>query len=127
MSEVGKTVFEKVKEDYELEHKVPEELMIALTSATSKAHTKWQESRESNQFADFESALSENIKITKQLIPYWRKEEKTDYDVLLNQYEPGMTVEILDQVFDQVKEAYYIHPSSLSRKRNSTRNGFSFT
>lgn len=124
LSEVGKTVFEKVKEDYELEHKVPEELMIALTSATSKAHTKWQESRESKQFADFESALSENIKITKQLIPYWRKEEKTDYDVLLNQYEPGMTVEILDQVFDQVKEGIMSIRQALVEKGTAPETDF---
>lgn len=32
------------------------------------------------------------------------KEEKTPYDVLLNQYEPGMTTEILDSVFAQVKD-----------------------
>ncbi len=42
--------------------------------------------------------------MTKELIPYWKKNELTNYDVLLNQYEPNMTVEILDNVFSQVRD-----------------------
>ncbi|MGM9903971.1 MAG: carboxypeptidase M32 [Enterococcus sp.] len=124
LSEVGQVVFEKVKENYELEHLVPEELMSALTAATSKAHGKWQEARASKQFSDFQSALTENIHITKQLIPYWRKEEKTDYDVLLNQYEPGMTVEILDQVFAQVKEGILSIRQTLKEKGKEPATDF---
>lgn len=67
-------MFEKVKEDYELEYKVPEELMTALTAATSTAQVQWQQSRETKNFADFQEALTKNIELTKQLIPYWKKD-----------------------------------------------------
>ncbi len=62
LSETGKVIFEKVKEDYELEYKVPEELMTALTAATSSAQVQWQKSRESKKFTDFQPALTKKIR-----------------------------------------------------------------
>ncbi|MFS0925764.1 carboxypeptidase M32 [Enterococcus durans] len=124
LSETGKVIFEKVKEDYELEYKVPEELMTALTAATSSAQVQWQKSRESKKFTDFQPALTKNIELTKELIPYWKKDEATDYDVLLNQYEPGMTVEILDRVFDQLKAGILKIRQTLKEKGHEPRTDF---
>ena len=124
LSETGKVIFEKVKEDYELEYKVPEELMTALTAATSSAQVQWQKSRESKKFTDFQPALTKNIELTKELIPYWKKGEATDYDVLLNQYEPGMTVEILDRVFDQLKAGILKIRQTINEKGQEPRTNF---
>ncbi|MGM0157171.1 carboxypeptidase Taq metallopeptidase [Enterococcus sp. AZ191] len=124
LSETGKVIFEKVKEDYELEYKVPEELMTALTAATSSAQVQWQKSRETKKFADFQPALTKNIELTKELIPYWKKDEATDYDVLLNQYEPGMTVEILDRVFDQLKAGILKICQTINEKGQEPRTDF---
>ena len=77
---------------------------MAASAATSKAHTAWLKARKEKDFSLFKDALSENIRLTKELIPYWKKNELTNYDVLLNQYEPNMTVEILDNVFSQVRD-----------------------
>ena len=38
LSEVGTAVFAKVKEEYDLEHRVPEDLMRKYTAAVSSAH-----------------------------------------------------------------------------------------
>ena len=80
--------------------------------------------RETQQFSDFQESLNQNIELTKQLIPYWKKEEKTDYDVLLNQYEPGMTVEILDKVFDQLKEGILTIRRALQEKGTEPETDF---
>ncbi|MHC5247874.1 carboxypeptidase M32 [Enterococcus sp. LJL90] len=102
LSEVGQAAYQKVKEEFDLNHAIPVEQMQAYSKAISMADSAWQQARSSKSFADFETALAENIHFTKEFIPYWQKDEKTPYDVLLNQYEPEMTTEILDQVFDQV-------------------------
>lgn len=104
LSEVGKAAYQLVKEEYELQKDVPNELAMAASAATSKAHTAWLKARKEKDFSLFKDALSENIRLTKELIPYWKKNERTNYDVLLNQYEPNMTVEILDNVFSQVRD-----------------------
>ena len=124
LSEVGTAVFAKVKEEYDLEHRVPEDLMRKYTAAVSSAHKQWQKARETKQFSDFQHALNQNIELTKQLIPYWRKDEKTNYDVLLNQYEPGMTVEILDKVFDQLKEGILSIRRTLQEKGTEPETDF---
>ena len=104
LSEVGQAAYQLVKEEYELQKNVPNELAIAASAATSRAHTAWTQARKAKDFSLFKEALAENIRLTKELIPYWKKEERTNYDVLLNQYEPNMTVEILDNVFSQVRD-----------------------
>ncbi len=82
--------------------------------------------RETKKFTDFQTALTKNIELTKELIPYWKKEEATDYDVLLNQYEPGMTVEILDRVFDQLKDGILDIRRPLAEKGHRTTNEFPY-
>lgn len=104
LSEVGKAAFFLVKEEYDREQAVPNALMVEYSKATSNAHHAWQKAREAKYFSLFYDALKENIRLTKELISYWKKEEKTDYDVLLNIYEPNMTTEVLDDVFSTVRE-----------------------
>lgn len=124
LSETGTAVFQKVKEDFELEHRVPQELMKEYTAAVSSAHGQWQKARETEQFTDFQEALHRNIELTKKLIPYWRKDEETDYDVLLNQYEPGMTVDVLDKVFDRLKEGILSIRQTLAEKGTAPKTDF---
>ncbi|OTN76507.1 hypothetical protein A5886_001584 [Enterococcus sp. 8G7_MSG3316] len=104
LSEVGQAAYTLVKEEYELQKDVPQSLAIEASAATSRAHTAWLKARKEKDFGLFKEALSENIRLTKEMIPYMKKNELTDYDVLLNQYEPNMTVEILDNVFSQVRD-----------------------
>lgn len=102
LSEVGQAALEKVTEDYERQYSIPPERMQAYSKAVSMADAAWQTAREKQDFGYFKDALQTNIEFTKEFIPLWQKEEKTPYDVLLNQYEPGMTTEILDKVFSQL-------------------------
>jgi carboxypeptidase Taq len=124
LSEVGAAAFQVVKEEYELNHAVPNELMTEYSRATSKAHSAWQKSRAQKDFKLFRDALAENIRLTKALIPYWQKEEKTAYDVLLNQYEPNMTTAILDQVFAEVRDGIIQIRQTLLEKGQEPRVDF---
>jgi carboxypeptidase Taq len=64
LSEVGAAAFQVVKEEYELNHAVPNELMTEYSRATSKAHSAWQKSRAQKDFKLFRDALAENIRLT---------------------------------------------------------------
>ncbi|GBD61862.1 carboxypeptidase M32 [Tetragenococcus halophilus] len=104
LSEVGKAALTLVKEEYEREQAVPNELMVEYSKATANAHHAWQKARQAKDFSLFYDALKNNIRLTKELISYWKKDEQTDYDVLLNIYEPNMTTETLDDVFSTVRD-----------------------
>jgi Zn-dependent carboxypeptidase len=124
LSEVGQAAFRLVKEEYELNHAVPPELMAEYSKATSLAHSVWQKAREQKDFSVFRDALSENIRLTKALIPYWKKAETTDYDVLLNQYEPNMTADILDKVFAEVRDGIIAIRQVLAEKGTEPATDF---
>lgn len=104
LSDFGKEVYAKAKENYDLNNNIPVDRFQAFMKLTSNAHSIWVKSREAKDYGIFKETLEEIISMTKEFIPLWKKEEKTPYDVLLNQYEPGMTTEILDSVFAQVKD-----------------------
>ncbi len=124
LSEVGTAAFQLVKKEYELNHAVPNELMTEYSRATSKAHSAWQNARAQQDFSLFRDALAENIRLMKELLPYWKKEEATAYDVLLNQYEPNMTTEILDRVFSEVRDGIMTIRKTLAEKGTEPRTDF---
>lgn len=103
LSEFGQAVFKKTKEEYDLDHNIPTEKFQAYSKIVSQAHADWLAARDAQDFQVFEPTLEKIVATLREFIPLWQKDEKTPYDVLLSQYEPGMTTEILDQVFDQVR------------------------
>lgn len=104
LTEFGTMVFNKAKEDFDLNNNIPVDRFQAYAKLTSQAHSIWVKAREQKDYGVFKDSLHEIIAFNKEFIPLWRKDEKTNYDVLLNQYEPGMTTAILDDVFSRVKE-----------------------
>ncbi|MDH6365151.1 carboxypeptidase Taq [Enterococcus sp. PF1-24] len=102
LSEVGLAAYQKVAEEYQRNHAIPSAKMLELNKAVSTANSAWLKARGAKDFSLFAEALTKNINLTKDFIPLWQKDEKTPYDVLLNQYEPGLTTEKLDKVFAEL-------------------------
>ncbi|WP_071131237.1 carboxypeptidase M32 [Enterococcus timonensis] len=102
LSEVGKSVYQQAKKDFDLFAKIDQDDYVAYQKDVSKAYSAWAKARKAKDFQIFAPSLEKIVAHLKQFIPLWQKDEKTPYDVLLNQYEPGMTVEILDEVFAQL-------------------------
>ena len=98
--------------------------MQEYVKVLNQAHTDWLKARAAQDFGLLEETLTKVVAFQKEFIPYWQKEEKTPYDVLLNQFEPGMTVEKLDQVFDQVKQGIQEIRTVLAEKGTPPRTDF---
>lgn len=99
-----KKMVEIVQKNYDLNHKIPQAEYQEFIKVISQADSSWRKARDAQDFTIFEPSLAKIIAFKKKFIEYWHKDEKTPYDVLLNQYEPGMTVEILDAVFTELRE-----------------------
>ncbi|MGX7029863.1 carboxypeptidase M32 [Vagococcus zengguangii] len=104
LSELGQSAYEVAKRAFDLNYKIDKESFLGFQKTLTSAHADWVTSRETKDFNDFKDSLTRLIDYTKQFIPLWKKDEATPYDVLLNQYEPGMTVEKLDEVFATVRK-----------------------
>ena len=68
----------------------------------SQAESIWEEAREKADFELFRPYLEKIVAMNKRFIEYWGY-KGNKYNTLLDLYEPGMTVEVLDQVFSDLR------------------------
>ena len=91
-------------EDYEKQRKYPASFVAELSSATNAAYHAWIRARKENNFAVFEPLLSKMVALKRRetdILGY----EAHPYDALLNEYEKGADVSMLDTIFRDVKES----------------------
>jgi len=83
--------------------KLPTAFVEAFAQARSEALVAWQEARAASDFAAFKPSLERLIALTREKIDLLGV-ETTPYDVLLDEYEVGMTVADYDPLFAGMKE-----------------------
>ncbi|WP_112181145.1 carboxypeptidase M32 [Paraliobacillus zengyii] len=100
------TLLQKSVEECEVEYKrnikIPDAEYKAFVTLRSKSESVWQKAREENDFSLLQPYLEELVSYNKKFATYWGYQDNK-YDGLLDLYEPGMTTEILDNVFAQVR------------------------
>lgn len=90
---------ERTLEDYDKQKKYPSAFVRQLSEATNRAFHAWIEARRENSFARFEKELDTLIGLKKQeadLLGF----SGHPYNALLDEYEKGATVTLLDTTFD---------------------------
>lgn len=92
-----------LKKEYNKNKVIPPEEYREYVTLCSKAESIWEEAKEKSDFQLFAPYLQKLVDFNKKLINYWGYEGNR-YNALLNEYEPGITVETLDRVFSQVRD-----------------------
>lgn len=95
---------EEARREYDLSKKIPPEEYKKFIILQSKAESVWENAKEASDFSLFLPYLEELVSTTKKMIGYWGEKNGSPYNTLLDQYEPGMTTEILDGVFGKLRE-----------------------
>ncbi|MDR2464947.1 MAG: carboxypeptidase M32 [Streptococcaceae bacterium] len=103
VSDLGKKLLRFLKVSIGRVKAIPKAEYLAYQKETTSAFQNWLEARMAKDFQVFLPSLERLIAMKKSFIPLWRQDEATPYDVLLNQFEPGMTTESLDKVFHDLK------------------------
>ncbi|WP_173916340.1 carboxypeptidase M32 [Halobacillus sp. Marseille-Q1614] len=94
----------EAEETYNMTTKIPADLYKKFVTVQTKAESVWIEAKEKNDFESFRPYLEELVNFNRQFASCWGYEDHP-YDALLHQYEPGMTVKKLDEVFPPLREA----------------------
>lgn len=94
----------EAEEEYLRSSKIPDDEFKAYVTLRSKSESVWQEAREQDDFSLLQPYLEKLVAFNKKFASYWGY-ESNKYNGLLNIYEPGLTTTVLDEVFEQVKEA----------------------
>lgn len=109
LSSREKRNIERTSEDYTKNKKYSPQLVRALSDAANKAFHSWLEARKQGLFSVFEKDLDALIQLKKEeagVLGYLHH----PYDALLDEYEKGSTVALLDKTFGnllpQLKNLY---------------------
>jgi carboxypeptidase Taq len=90
------------RRDWEKSRRVPADLAAEITGAAAEGHDVWAKAREENDFASFLPSLERNVELKRQYIACFEGYDEP-YDVLLDDYEPGMKTAEVRAVFDELK------------------------
>jgi carboxypeptidase Taq len=93
----------EMRRKYDEAVKLPTEFVSTLTKARSEALIAWQKARSEGDFNHFAPHLENMVQLTRKRIEYLGH-ENTPYDVLLDEYEVGMTVADYDPLFSGLKQ-----------------------
>ncbi|HYH05115.1 MAG TPA: carboxypeptidase M32 [Bacillota bacterium] len=99
----AKSVREYRKENERMK-KIPPEMYEEYVVLTAKAESIWEDAKKNNDFKLFELYLTKIVDFNRKFAKLWGYQEHP-YDALLDPYEPGMTVDILDKLFADLRQS----------------------
>jgi carboxypeptidase Taq len=90
------------RHDYEKAVRVPAELRAEMSRAAAMAVPVWDEARRASDWASFEPHLQNALELKRQYVDCFEPADE-DYDILLDDFEPGMKTAEVRAVFDELK------------------------
>ncbi len=82
--------------------KIPPEEYREYNELSAIASSIWAKAKEENNFLSFAPSLKKIISFQKKFASYRKKEGQSLYNVLLNDYEEGITTQFLDHFFGKL-------------------------
>jgi carboxypeptidase Taq len=93
----------QLRREYNQIRRIPMEEYVAYTRLLNDAQSVWHTAKATNDFALFCPYLQQIVDYNRKFAGYYDP-TKAPYDALLDQYEQGTTMEMLDRYFAQVRE-----------------------
>ncbi|MCL6593641.1 MAG: carboxypeptidase M32, partial [Alicyclobacillus sp.] len=88
----------EVQKEYNRFRKIPPDRYHAYVVLTTQAEYVWEEAKQASDFSLFQPYLEKIVDMKREFVGYWGYQGHP-YNTLLDQYEPGMTVDQLDALF----------------------------
>ncbi len=98
-----KVIIREVYKDYTKQAKVPSSLVEKKSQTIAQAQFAWLKARQENSFSFFAPPLQELMEISIAEVQYINPDKKP-YEVMLEEYEPGISTEKLDSLFYNLKK-----------------------
>lgn len=88
--------------DIRFMQKIPMEEYAAYQKLVVESQDVWHDAKQNSDFASFEPYLAQMFDWQKRLAHY-AAPDKDPYDYWLNEYEPGLSKQVLDKFFDTLR------------------------
>ena len=109
------------RRDHEKAVLVPAELAAEMSHASALGHQAWQEARAAADFSRFRDALARHIELRHRYVECFPPVEHP-YDVLLDDFEPGLTTAELRPLFATLREGLVPLVAAAAADRDQPRN-----
>ena len=83
---------------------IPKDVFIKYAQLTRDGETAWEEAKEKKDYSLFQPILKQLVEMTQQIVSY-RKDDRSVYDQLLDDFEPDFNTELYDEFFAALKES----------------------
>lgn len=103
LGELDRRLVREARREYDRSAKIPADRYQAFVTLTTKAEAVWEEAKHAADYPMFMPLLEQIVDMTREFVERWGYEGHP-YNTLLDQYEPGMTVDVLDPVFRELRE-----------------------
>ncbi|WP_026694870.1 carboxypeptidase M32 [Peribacillus kribbensis] len=123
LSPITKKVLLECKKDYERNKKIPADEYKEYVVLQSKAESVWEEAKKESNWDTFKPYLEKIVDFNRRFITYWGY-EGNPYNTLLDMYEPGVTVEVLDEVFGKLRESIVPLVKQIAESENKPETDF---
>lgn len=104
LDDVTAAMVRELQRAYDHTMKIPAQEFREYSVATAAAEAAWEEARAKSDFSLFLPHLEKLIDYNRKFIGYWGH-KGTQYDTLLDLYEPGATVESIGKAFAPLRDA----------------------
>lgn len=94
---------ELARKQYDQLFRIPKEEYVAFNVLVNDAQDAWEDAKNNNDFGLFAPYLEKIVSYNRKFAGYYNP-EMSPYDALLNEYEEGLTTEVLDQFFHKLRE-----------------------
>ena len=92
----------RLQRDINIQTKFTTAFVEKMSMAVSRGYHAWVGARQKSDYSQYQEALQDLIELKKESIKILGYKDHP-YDAMVDQYEAGMTVKVLDRVFNQVK------------------------
>ena len=92
----------EAQRDFDLETKIPKQLVMEMAALGSRAHISWVKAREDNKFSNFAPMLKQFLELKKE----WAQcafPNLSPYDANIDNFERGTTMAEITPIFDYMK------------------------
>jgi carboxypeptidase Taq len=101
--ETDAALLRMTRREWERARRVPGELAAEMAHAAGVGVAAWDKAKAASDFASFAPYLERQLELKHRYIECF-PETNVAYDILLDQYEEGMTTAEVQRVFDRLKE-----------------------
>lgn len=124
LDEVLKHEITEAKIGIEKLKKVPMDEYVEYMSLLAKSENIWAKAKNNNDWKSFEPVLEKIVTFLKKYIVYTKTAKLEGYNILLDEYEKGMTIADYDEFFNTIKTDLVPFVKEITSKKLEYNNSF---